>query len=297
MGKMKKETTRMTPKRMLFRAAVRSAEWLYLRRKPKFACHMQQPPAEGGFDLYTVAFNNPRLLPLQERQLKKHFGVPYTHIILDNSTDGTASGKIRDYCQQHGIPYVRLPQNPLNRFGSSYSHAAVMNWMCRNVISKRNPACWGVLDHDLFPVATVGADILAVLDRQGFYGPQRKRNGMWYLSAIMFFFRNDFLKGKHADFMPVTYGGTYLDSGGGNWPGLFSQVDDSRCAFCSEQIENFRGGGGGNRHSDQVEIFDSRWLHTINGSYWKKVDSKEELLDGLISEYERKLSVGTSNHQ
>lgn len=36
--------------------------------------------------------------------------------------------------------------------------------------------------------------------------------------------------------------------------------------------------------------FDRRWLHTINGSYWKKVDSKEDMIEGLIEKYEQELN-------
>ncbi|MBR3648449.1 MAG: hypothetical protein IKN59_08725 [Paludibacteraceae bacterium] len=64
--------------------------------------------------------------------------------------------------------------------------------------------------------------------------------------------------------MPVTYNGTYLDSGGGNWPGIYSTLNKADMQFCTERMDNFEEGD--NRHQDMVEIFDETWLHTINGS-------------------------------
>ena len=62
-------------------------------------------------------------------------------------------------------------------------------------------------------------------------------------------------------------------------------VNMDEMEFASVYTENFREGNL--RHQDQVEIFDGRWLHTINGSYWLKVESKEDKIEGLIEKYEK----------
>lgn len=161
-----------------------------------------------------------------------------------------------------------------------------MNWVCKNVVRRRRPACFGFIDHDLFPVRDM--KIMDYLGYQPVYGVKRARGKEWYLSAIMFFFRFDFVKDKKLDFMPVTPTDDYLDTGGGNWYDIYSEMDPSKMFFATEYLENFRDGGL--RHQDQVEIFDRRWLHTINGSYWKKVDSKEDMIEGLIEKYEQELN-------
>ena len=86
--------------------------------------------------------------------------------------------------------------------------------------------------------------------------------------------------------MPVNYDNkTYLDTGGGNWPGIYAFMDMSKVHFCTERMENFREGE--NRHQDQLEFFDDFWFHTINCSYWKKISiSKENILPMLIRQYE-----------
>ena len=138
-------------------------------------------------------------------------------------------------------------------------------------------------DHDLFPIDEIR--LTEILDNQHIYGPLRQRGEYWYLSAILSFFDNNFLKGRKVDFMPVNYNGRdYLDTGGGLWKSLFSTIDRDLVSFCSERMENFKEGEC--RHQDQVEIFDDKWLHTINGSYWKKIEiEKEGIIPDLIKKY------------
>jgi hypothetical protein len=99
----------------------------------------------------------------------------------------------------------------------------------------------------------------------------------------MSFFQYDFVKDKKVDFMPVTPDKVYLDSGGGNWYGLYSQLDREQIVFPNECIEPLRDGG--DRHGDSLEFFDDKlWLHTINGSCWKKVNNQSDK-DNHVREY------------
>ena len=85
----------------------------------------------------------------------------------------------------------------------------------------------------------------------------------------------DLVKDKKVDFMPVTPDKVYLDSGGGNWYGLYSKLDRAKIVFPNECVEPLRDGG--DRHGDSLEFFDDKvWLHTINGSCWKKVNKQNE---------------------
>lgn len=280
----------MTLKRILFRMAVRGLESVCMLHRPNAGCmeNLTISPMHDGnghTDIITVAFNNYAIIPLHHHYLEKYFADQHTHIVCDNSTDTGASREIRDYCRQNGISYIRLPQNRLKKIGGSYSHACALNWVYRYVVRPRGAHYFGITDHDLFPVAPVS--LAAILDRQHVYGPLRQRGQYWYLSAILSFFDNRFLDGRRVDFMPVNYNGRdYLDTGGGLWRGLYSKLDRSRIDFCSERMENFKEGGC--RHQDQVEIFDEKWLHTINGSYWKKIEiEKEGIIPDLIKKYEQ----------
>lgn len=274
----------MTPKRILFRAVVRSLEAITMAQPPRKTCNLQvHPSSVHWLDLITVAFNNAELIRLQYEFVKKNISDPHQQIIVDNSTKENVREEIYAFCQEHGLTYLGVPKNFLNWIGGSYSHAMTLNYVYRRLISKRHPFAFGQIDHDLFPIHPIS--ILEKLSTQPVYGPLRDRGNEWYLSAIMSFFRLDFLQDKKVDFMPVTPSGTYLDSGGGNWYDVYSRLDKQRLVFPDESIEALREGG--DRHRDSLEYFDNKnWLHTINGSCWKAVDAdKESLIRRILLSY------------
>ena len=272
----------MTIKRMIFRAWVRTLECLTLAQKPKAICHLPLHPLnEKSLDIITVAFNNVELIQYQEQFLHRFIQDPYLHIVVDNSTDLKVREQLYQFCLENKIAYISLPKNFLNWVGGSYSHAAALNYTYKHIIQKRQPFAFGQIDHDLFPTRPIS--IINKLSQQPIYGPLRLRDRWWYLSAIMSFFQYDFVKDKKVDFMPVTPDKVYLDSGGGNWYGLYSQLDREQIVFPNECIEPLRDGG--DRHGDSLEFFDDKlWLHTINGSCWKKVNNQSDK-DNHVREY------------
>lgn len=274
----------MTPKRILFRAVVRSLEAMTMAMPPRKTCNLQvRPSEEKSVDLITVAFNNAELIRLQHAFVEKNIRDPHQQIIVDNSTKEDVREEIFAFCQSHGLTYLGMPKNLLNKVGGSYSHAMTMNYTYRRLIRKRRPYAFGQIDHDLFPIQHVS--ILEKLENQPVYGPLRDRGNEWYLSAIMSFFRFDFVRDKRVDFMPVTPTTAYLDSGGGNWYDVYSRLDKKGLVFPDECIEALREGG--DRHRDSLEYFDGKnWLHTINGSCWKAVDAgKENMIRELLLAY------------
>ena len=274
----------MTPRRILFRAIVRSLQPKTMLLPPRRTYNLQARPKEvQHIDLITVAFNNAELIRLQHKFVEKNVRDPHQQIIVDNSTRPEVRKEIFDFCKENGLTYFGMPKNLLNKVGGSYSHAMTMNYTFRRLISNRQPYAFGQIDHDLFPIRPIS--ILDKLESQPVYGPLRDRGNEWYLSAIMSFFRFDFVQNKKVDFMPVTPTTTYLDSGGGNWYDIYSRLDKQRLIFPDECIEALREGG--DRHRDSLEYFDGKnWLHTINGSCWKAVDAdKENLTRELLLSY------------
>ena len=275
----------MSPKRIVFRVIVRTLEKMTLWQRPKCTCHMSLEPLreKNSVDIITIAFNNAQLIPLQEQFLKKNIADRFTHIVVDNSTKQEVREEIYHYCLANGVPYISLPHNWLNKIGGSYSHACALNYVYRHIIRKRQPFAFGQIDHDLFPVKKIS--IVDYLQSQPVYGPLRQREECWYLSAIMSFFRYDYIQDKKVDFLPVTPYKTYLDSGGGNWYDIYSRLNLQQLNFPDECIEPLREGG--DRHGDSLEWFDNkRWLHTINGSCWKQItEGKENLVKQLLDKY------------
>lgn len=280
----------MTIRRLFFRIAVRSLEYMCLLHGPKrcpqsnlsFEC---LPDDNKHTDIITIAFNNAQIIPLHVEYVEKYYRDEHTHIIADNSSDPKCAEMIRKYCNENNVCYIRLPKNHLKVFSGSYSHATALNWVYKHIVRKRKPTYFGYIDHDLFPIKPI--NLRELLDKQHIYGPQRKRGNYWYLSAILSFFDFHYIKDKKVDFMPVNYDDEhYLDTGGGNWLDIYSSMDDAKIHFCSERLENFREGE--NRHQDKLEFFDDKWLHSINGSNWKQIAiDKESLLPDLIRQYEQ----------
>lgn len=275
----------MTPKRLLFRALVRSLEYLTRCQPFEKTIHFPIAGEKIPFCLIVIAFNNAELIQYQTCFLRKFISDPFWHVIADNSTDQQTSVLLQAFCEKENITYLRLPKNLLNKVGSSYSHANAVNYLYHHFIRKICPTAFGIIDHDLFPIARV--KLSSYLKNQPFYGPLRHRNECWYLSAIMSFYDFQYVEQNGGfDYMPVTPFSTYLDTGGGNYYRLYKGHSPSEYRFPVEQIEVFREGA--DRHGDSLEYFDDkRWLHTINGSCWKQVaqgknEHVKKLLDNIL---------------
>lgn len=285
----------MTIRRLFFRIAVRSLEYMCLLHGPKRCAQSNLsleclPEDNEHMDIITIAYNNAQIIPLHVEYVKKYYRDEHTHIIADNSSDSKCAEMIRKYCNENNVCYIRLPKNHLKVFSGSYSHATALNWVYKRIVQKRNPEFFGFIDHDLFPVKPI--HLTDLLRKQHVYGPKRKRGDYWYLSAIMSFFEIRYVQDKKMDFMPTKYDNDknhYLDTGGSNWLSIYKAMDESDLVFCSERMERINLGDetGDNRHRDFVELFDGQWVHTINGSYWKQIDiRKESMLKDLIRRYE-----------
>ena len=277
-------------KRFFFRMAVRTMERLFLCRRPSSLksvfLSLDKVQEPDSIDVYTIAFNNAQVIELHNRYVAKYLKGNVTHIVIDNSSDALQAEKICEVCSSTNTPYLRLHKNRMGIFSGSYSHATAVNWTYRHIVLSRQPFGFGFIDHDIFPVAPI--DIASILHDKPVYGAKRVRGEAWYLSAIISFYRLDYLKGRRFDFMPVTVNGAYLDSGGSNWNNIYSTVDESDINVVSERTEPFRDGN--QRHQDLIELFDDdKWVHTINGSYWKTIDVvKEDFIPDIISRFEAK---------
>lgn len=267
----------MTIKRMAFRLWVRTLETLTVYGKGWHASNLDlSPQPDGHLDIINVAFNNAHLIELQHKFQKRFIRDDYSQIVVDNSTNVEESRKIESYCQEHGIAYLRMPKNWLNRVGPSYSHAGALNFVWHHVIQRRRPSYFGILDHDLFPIKPVS--LVEKMKDQPIYGALVEREPVcWYMHASLSFFRYQAIVKRGLDFMPVNPMGVYLDTGGGNWYRLYKYLDKHKVPVQERVMEPLREGG--DWHSDMIQYIDDRtWLHTINGSCWKSVAEGKDLL-------------------
>ena len=151
--------------------------WWYYHSYFKKTCEIINEKKPHEFEIYTVAFNNEKVIDYQIKLMKKNFKDEHQHIIVDNSSDEAISKEIRKICVDSDIMYIKLPKNTLF---CSQSHALALNYTWRNVIAKREclKYFW-FLDHDIFPIKETS--VLPYLKNQKMYGYLVDKNRRWYL--------------------------------------------------------------------------------------------------------------------
>jgi hypothetical protein len=286
----------MTPQRIFYRTAIRALETLTHCRS-FHSCRSSRlsiaplPEANRQCDLITIAFNNVQTLQRQIHFIQKYIRGHYNYIVADNSTDKAASVAIETLCAQHKIAYIRLPKNYLTHtLSGSYSHGAALNWAYRRIIRKRQAHCFGFLDHDLFPIRPI--DPTAALQRQPLYGWKIQRGNCWYLWAGFCFFRSSFVQNRKMDFLPAKPHNIYLDTGGGNWYAIYSQLNEITLTTAAYRYELIDKTENRDDHwaDNMVEYFDETWLHTMDASNWyhvptDRLDRKEKHIRKILEKY------------
>lgn len=279
----------MTPK-VFFRKAVsrvrNECELAWLDHKTRHdyyhrpATGAMMPRPEGDFcDLAVVAFNNSEVVDYQIRTLHKFFRYPYRHTVFDNSTCEDKAREIEAVCRRHATGYVRLPrQEFMPRGRGSYSHGIACNYLFNKYIQFGGGKFFGLLDHDIFPVAPF--DVSEHLERQPFYG---QRHYGFYLWPGYFFIRMDTAKDTKLDFRPSNR--LRGDTGACNGHHLFKNIDWTKYELATETRHYFDGqqdlfDGG-------YSLFDNAWVHCWNASNYMgkpNLDRKMRLIYQMLEE-------------
>jgi hypothetical protein len=163
-----------------------------------------------------------------------------------------------------------------------------MTWTYYNIIKKIKPCIFGFIDHDIFP--TKSYSVQQKIHQQDFYGrlmdrtPENHPKKLCYLWAGFCFFKFDSIKTLNINFMPCKIDNIYLDTAGSMYIYLYSHYDMEKLHFAAPVIEKyFREDKI--YHSDLLHFIDNDWIHTINGSNWKKVKSKDDFLRDFLKQY------------
>lgn len=200
---------------------------------------------------------------------------------MDNSTRIVDSAKIRLICMKEGVKYHKVPANEYSGLDPSMSHGFALNYAYENFCKSSDYEFFGFLDHDIFPAREYS--IISKLNKQGMYGLKQERKNRWYLWPGFCFF-STITVSIDLDFMPSEN----MDTGGGNWSGLYSYVSPASMDFPDYSIK--RVGAGSSKQKDKYEVIDKSWLHLVNASNWANVDMAQKFsnLDILLSELANK---------
>jgi len=240
----------------------------------------------------TIAFNNVFLIEQQIRLMKKHIkDTNFIYIIADNSDSKEKREQIKNLCQKENVEYISLPFNWFQKVHTKvcYGHGLSMTWIYHNVIKKLKPKYFGYLDHDIFPINNYS--VVEKIQSQDFFGrlndrtPENSQKPLWYLWAGFCFFRFDKVKNLNMSFYPCVVDGVYLDTAGSVYLSVYKNYSLSELYFGAPLVEKYFREGD-NNHSHLLHFIDNDWVHTINGSNWKKVkDNKDDFLKDFLNQY------------
>ena len=234
----------------------------------------------------TIAFNNEVVLKHQIQYMRKFWkDGEREYLIADNSPLKERQDVIRELCRKEGIPYLLLPRDArIDRISGSFSHGTAVTWLYHNYIKGRNPYIFGFLDHDIFPVRPFSME--EKMQGMPYYGFREDRGGAWYIWMGLLFMKTGEVSGHHLNFLPCKVGDerVYMDTGGSLWYTLFSIKGDAGCRFPERvRVPMFVKG---KRHRDPVDYIDDCWMHTNNGSNWKNIEDKQDLVNEIWQKYE-----------
>jgi hypothetical protein len=241
---------------------------------------------EKSFDLLfiTIAYNNTELLEHQVRLIKKFVKDNYKHIVLDNSIIGERRSIIENICRTQQVAYVALPKN-CYQFNSK-SHGLALNWACKNLLPILQVEYVGLLDHDIYPISE--QTLMPLLRKQIALGLKDEDTpNVWYLWPGFSFFRRQILQDKNINFKPGQVSGAGVDTGGLLYKSLYSQMNSNKLIFPAVEQKILRKDDTGQIEKiDLIRLPENiLWLHSRNGSYWKKVPPKEPQIRALLNKY------------
>lgn len=214
--------------------------------------------------LISVAFNDPELIELQARALKKFVSGDYSFLVVDNSPDSDKRAAINLLSRELGFFYCPSPPNPYSWVDPSISHSLVLDWAWKNIVRRSAPKIVVFLDHDVFPIRDVAIDQLI----QGSLaaGYRRESGERWLLWPGLLALNFSRIDSFNPTFMPRND----TDSGGSLWWRVFSRVAESNFRFLKREDLVF--GDTSNRFGDgssgEMHILDGSWLHLVDGSGW-----------------------------
>lgn len=258
-----------------------------LNKTEHYNCSTTETLPENQIDIFTVAFNNEKFIENQIQLIRKFIRDPHvSFIVADNSSIPEKRKIISSLCQKYQVGYISVPDSMIIKYpGGSYAHGTTLNWLFYCVVKIREPRFFGFLDHDLYPIAPVSIE--EKLSKRDFYGRPIDQTDGWWLWAGLCFFNFNKVKNLPLNFIPYTINGTYLDTGGGNFPVLYHKYDLKSLNLPT--CENIKITEGTEYHRNYVQVIDGCWLHTINGSNWKgisreKLQQKEQAIENKLQE-------------
>ncbi|WP_421917186.1 hypothetical protein [Mesorhizobium sp.] len=215
---------------------------------------------------FVVAFNTPWVIDAMTKAWSM-YSRNMTLVVIDNSSNAAARDAIGRICVARGIKYFALHKNPERH--PSRSHGVALNWIFHHVISRLEPDLFGLLDHDCIPIAPL--DIPSQLTDKIGYGVKRDATTNylftagpnepgWYFWPGFCFLKFSAVRGLDLDFTPRMEWG--MDTGGGNWPLLYSHLKLDDIAIAYETVVTVHAEGTEGSH----QLVDGKLFHVLGAA-------------------------------
>ncbi|RVD56664.1 hypothetical protein EN828_24075 [Mesorhizobium sp. M2D.F.Ca.ET.185.01.1.1] len=224
---------------------------------------------------FTIAFNTPWIVDVLTKAWQM-FPTGTRLVVIDNSPKQDARASIEAICARRGVAYFRLPRNL--ETNPSRSHGISQTWVFHNIVKHLKPDMFGFIDHDCFPIGPI--DIAKRVGRKIGYGaPLHARSSYlyeavedepgWYYWAGLCFYNFAAVEHAKLDFRNRLDIG--MDTGGGNWPVLYSKhaIGEFEMAKSSRVAVSVGGTVA------DYQLYDEVLFHVGGASYRSGVESRD----------------------
>jgi len=224
---------------------------------------------------FTIAFNVPWTIEVLVAAWQR-FPTGLSLIVANNSSDPKKRRDIETICRLHDVAHIHLPYNP--EWHPCRSHGIAMNWLYFNVVKRLRPDIFGFIDHDCFPIQPY--NVVHRLEGRDVFGVRQEATkvpGAWNLWAGFCFYRFPSIENRAVDFKHrIEFG---LDTGGGNWLGIYKATDLERIAWAEEHVLD----QSVELHKGLSTIIDDAFLHVGSASFRK--DVQQQVADKIWNTY------------
>jgi glycosyltransferase involved in cell wall biosynthesis len=159
-------------------------------------------------------FNRVDLLPIQIKSIQKYLKNDYEIIVIHDSRDNEFVTEFEEICYNNQIKFYH--HNSVFGKNPSQYHGEAIQWAYDNIVKE---FCADdltlILDHDMFLIDDI--DLLEYIGDNDISGCHQSRGLVEYIWPGLIMFKYQSIKDIKFDFLPGSYGGEVLDTGGGTY--------------------------------------------------------------------------------
>lgn len=239
--------------------------------------HNNSVDLSDGIVLSVYTYNNFETVKLQFELFNKNiedFDEKYIVLYFDDSTDLEVAKQIRDFVTSNNQIYVKVPRIAKNK--KIYYHNQSLNYSCYKVLQYIPAKYFGLLDHDIFPIAKLQnfenkLKNYPVYCKKGDIDLPDYDNRVWYPWPGFFFFHKNVIKEFNFFFDRVCIDDQWyiMDTGGAMFRSNFMNDNiNTKIKFANIKLPE---------EGYYPEYIDNSWVHLGDLSNWSGTNNIDKL--------------------